>query len=224
MLCSFKNDLYLKWYNYRFSFFRLWTRAEHWQKDHNRRLLSPTDIVIGGCFRRWQYETNSTGGGCGNYSSTLYTDENNITNMLYCNQEIRHKPQLIFLFIINKLKKRLFHLHLLWKCLSLLKREGWISSPRPFSSPVLTPLHFLYDSMFLFIIFKSSQIGEIAHIISTERRDLQLKYEGRTVRLALWGEIAKSPNISVGEVFNILCIRPAMILQVSGVIIAPSLL
>lgn len=136
--------MYLKWYNYRFSFFRLWTRAEHWQKDHNRRLLSPTYIVIGGCFRRWQYETN--------YSSTLYTDENNITNMLYCNQEIRDKPQLIFLFMINKFKKWLLHLHLLWKCLSLLKQEGWISSPRLFSSPVLTPLHFLYDWMFLFII------------------------------------------------------------------------
>lgn len=49
--------------------------------------------------------TNSTGGGCGNYSSTLYTDENNIINMLYCNQEIRDKPQLIFLFQIYKFKK-----------------------------------------------------------------------------------------------------------------------
>lgn len=48
---------------------------------------------------------NSTGGGCGNYSSTLYTDENNIINMLYCNQEIRDKPQLIFLFQIYKFKK-----------------------------------------------------------------------------------------------------------------------
>uniref|UniRef100_A0A8W8P0P0 Uncharacterized protein n=1 Tax=Magallana gigas TaxID=29159 RepID=A0A8W8P0P0_MAGGI len=67
------------------------------------------------------------------------------------------------------------------------------------------------------VVVEITQIGEIAHIISTERRDLQLKYEGRTVRFALWGEIAKSPNISVGELFNILCIRPAMILQVSGV-------
>uniref|UniRef100_A0A8W8MD54 Uncharacterized protein n=1 Tax=Magallana gigas TaxID=29159 RepID=A0A8W8MD54_MAGGI len=43
---------------------------------------------------------------------------------------------------------------------------------------------------------------------SSERQALQLGYEGRTARLTLWGEIAKSPNASVGEVFNILCMRP----------------
>lgn len=43
---------------------------------------------------------------------------------------------------------------------------------------------------------------------SSERQGLQLGYEGRTARLTIWGEIAKSQNAPVGEVFNILCIRP----------------
>uniref|UniRef100_K1QWN1 Uncharacterized protein n=1 Tax=Magallana gigas TaxID=29159 RepID=K1QWN1_MAGGI len=55
-----------------------------------------------------------------------------------------------------------------------------------------------------------TKIGEMSYTTTPkERRDLQLGYEGRTARLTLWGEIAKSPNASVGEVFNIVCIRPA---------------
>lgn len=41
---------------------------------------------------------------------------------------------------------------------------------------------------------------------SSERQALQLGYEGRTVCLTIWGEIAKSPNAPVVEEFNILCI------------------
>lgn len=62
------------------------------------------DIVNGGYFRCWRYQTNLNGAS-GNYSSTFNSNGNNTPNMLYCNRETRDKPQLLFRFMINQFKK-----------------------------------------------------------------------------------------------------------------------